>query len=72
MKVKLESEGMEIHAEWYRWIFNMKAGIKEKRWGILREKEERVKLRGEGRQGKEAGQQKKATCSERQSNLIDE
>lgn len=50
----------------------MKAGIKEKRWGILREKEERVKLRGEGRQGKEAGQQKKATCSERQSNLIDE
>jgi len=44
-------------------------------WRILREKQESsagVKVREEGRQGKELGQQMKATCSEGQSNLIDE
>lgn len=65
MKVKLESEGLEIHAEWYRWIFNMKAGIKEKRWGILREKEERVKLRGK------AGRERRLDSRKRQHAVKD-
>lgn len=52
----------------------MKAGVKKERWGILRAKEESnagVKVREEGRQGRELGQQTKATCSEGQSNFIE-